>query len=386
MVLTMGATFLFRQVEIDTGGRDRLLSLVRKHLKASPRHRGYIYEYLAKWPFACYLTTNYDDELFVHLKPTGQYFTTLQNRREDFQVMRDGVTNVILKLHGDLDHSSELILTSRDYDCISVGTEYFRVRLRAVLETFNVLIVGHSLTDFDLDLILKEAKQTAALHNPIYMVAPGVSTYQQREYQERYNIVLIPYKNSDGTHAQLRWMFANADKLIPSRDALIPFHVLTPEAEAQVNAATSLLIFRRTQSIRNASSGSTEYLGPLVLETLRRSRNLTAGEFLKSDPLQLLTKNDEQTAAAIQATLHDLRTQGLVAGSIQYSLTKTGEQELSAAVAARTLERDQALGQFMSAFESECPSATEDDKGRRKNNFTDSVESCSSIAELLCQG
>jgi len=25
-------------------------------------------------------------------------------------------------------------------------------------------------------------------------------------------------------------------------------------------------------------------------------------------------------------------------------------------------------------------------KGRRKNNFTDSVESCSSIAELLCQG
>ena len=32
------------------------------------------------------------------------------------------------------------------------------------------------------------------------------------------------------------------------------------------------------------------------------------------------------------------------------------------------------------------PAAIPGAKGRRKNNFTDSVESCSSIAELLCQG
>jgi hypothetical protein len=355
---------LFRQAEIDSGGRDRLIALVRKHLVPTPLAQAHIYHYLTRWPFACYLTTNYDDELFVHLKRNKHYFKVLQNRREDFQVMRDGVTNVVLKLHADLDHPADIVLTSRDYDRISVGTDYFRVKLRALMEMFDILIVGHSLSDFDLDLVLKEAKRTAAAHNPIYMIAPGTTKAMEREFVEKYNIVLIPYGNPDGAHAQLRRLLASVDRVMPSREELIPIRPLNANDEAQITAATSLLIFRRTQAIRNVSGLATEYLGPLVLETLKRSSRLTIEKIVAADPVRLVVKNDHQTATALQSTLQDLRTQGLISGSVEYSLTKTGEARVAEVHGAKSLEHDQAYGQFISTFERGYPTGTQDDQLR----------------------
>ena len=353
---------LFRQAEIDSGGRDRLIALVRKHLVPTPLAQAHIYHYLTRWPFACYLTTNYDDELFVHLKRNKHYFKVLQNRREDFQVMRDGVTNVVLKLHADLDHPADIVLTSRDYDRISVGTDYFRVKLRALMEMFDILIVGHSLSDFDLDLVLKEAKRTAAAHNPIYMIAPGTTKAMEREFVEKYNIVLIPYGNPDGAHAQLRRLLASVDRVMPSREELIPIRPLNANDEAQITAATSLLIFRRTQAIRNVSGLATEYLGPLVLETLKRSSRLPIEKIVAADPVRLVVKNDHQTATALQSTLQDLRTQGLISGSVEYSLTKTGEARVAEVHGAKSLEHDQAYGQFISTFERGYPTGTQDDQ------------------------
>jgi hypothetical protein len=78
------------------------------------------------------LTTNYDNELFDRLKKGKHFFQQLQNGLVDFQQLRDSVSNVILKLHGDLDHPRELVLTSRDYDRVSIAEPYFRTRLRAI--------------------------------------------------------------------------------------------------------------------------------------------------------------------------------------------------------------------------------------------------------------
>lgn len=286
--------------------------------------------------------------------------------------MRDGVTHVVLKLHGDLDHPTDLVLTSRDYDRISVGTDYFRIKLRALMETFDLLIVGHSLSDFDLDLVLREAKQTAAAHNPIYMTAPGATTAMEHEFLEKYNIVLIPYPNPDGSHSQLRRLLGAADKLIPSRNAFIPISTLDAGAQAQIAAATSLLIFRRMQAIRNASGMATEYLGPLVMEALKRSPGLTLEQVFSTDPVQLVVKSDPQTAIALQSTLQDLRTQGLVTGTLEYRLTKTGETRVADVLGARELERDQGLGQFTAAFEREHPSATEEE-GRKARQIVESA-------------
>jgi hypothetical protein len=174
----------FRQAELDAGSRDALITILREYLKPKAGRHGYIYEFLTGWPFACYLTTNYDNELSDRLKKEKHFFQVLQNRLPDFQSLRDSVSNVILKLHGDLDHPRDLVLTSRDYDRVSVGEPYFRTRLRAAMEMFDLFIIGHSLSDFDLGLVLREAKQTVSARNPIYMTAPDINTGVAREYSK----------------------------------------------------------------------------------------------------------------------------------------------------------------------------------------------------------
>jgi hypothetical protein len=144
-------------------------------------------------------------------------------------------------------------------------------------------------------------------------------------------------------------------------------------AQAQIAAATSLLIFRRTQAIRNASGTSTEYLGPLVLEVLKRSPRSKVEDILVTGPVQLVAKNDQKTIIALQSTLSDLRSQGMIVGSVEYSLTKKGEDRVAEVLSTKTLERDQALGQFISSFEREYPSGTSDEEQHAKQAIESTV-------------
>lgn len=63
---------LLRQAEVDLGSRNAIIKLVKSILRPSgtaPTRS--IYDYLAKWPFACYLTTNFDDEISRSLTRQG---------------------------------------------------------------------------------------------------------------------------------------------------------------------------------------------------------------------------------------------------------------------------------------------------------------------------
>jgi len=170
---------LFRQAELDIGDRAKLIDMLKSFLVPAERAPGYIYEMLSRWPFACYLTTNYDDELANYLKRTGEHFSVLQNRREDFHAFRDGVTHLIQKLHSDLDHPDEVVLTSADYRKLFIDDEgqYFRDKLRQTFEMFDVFIIGHSLSDPDIDYILQTAKKngqpTPSNLYGSYWVQPG---------------------------------------------------------------------------------------------------------------------------------------------------------------------------------------------------------------------
>src|SRR3989338_5978910 len=78
---------LFRQAEMDIGDRQKFIALLKSLLITARKERSIIYEILSKWPFACYLTTNYDDELQTHLAHTGEYFSVVRNRLQDFSYL-----------------------------------------------------------------------------------------------------------------------------------------------------------------------------------------------------------------------------------------------------------------------------------------------------------
>ncbi len=57
----------FRLAERDLGDRIMLVDLVKTLLHPPSEVRGVLYDLICKWPFACYLTTNYDDEIQTYL-------------------------------------------------------------------------------------------------------------------------------------------------------------------------------------------------------------------------------------------------------------------------------------------------------------------------------
>ncbi|SRR5258708_36238055 len=66
---------VLRQAEIELGSRTVLASVVRDCLAPVTRTFTHpIYEYLVKWPIACYLTTNFDNELQTFLAQAGQHY------------------------------------------------------------------------------------------------------------------------------------------------------------------------------------------------------------------------------------------------------------------------------------------------------------------------
>jgi len=216
---------VFRQAETELGSRAGLISVVRDCLKPKSVTARYpIYEHLAKWPFACYLTTNFDDEIQNFLAAAGQHYEVVQNRVDDLALLRDGASHIIVKLHSDLDNSDRVVLTSQDYDKISTSPEWqpFRDKLRQALEVFDVVIIGHSITDPDIQLILSTAKHTASPRHPIFMFLANVTDGDAREFLERYNIRLIPYHDSDNSHRELKGLISFANRFVVPRDVALP--------------------------------------------------------------------------------------------------------------------------------------------------------------------
>ena len=189
----------FRQVERDLDNdRESLTSLIRPLLIRTNSTNGPLYDLITKWPFAGYLTTNYDDEIQAHLTNRNEHFTVVRNRRQDFFVWRDGVTGVVQKLHSDLDHPDEVVLTTADYQRLYVDNhENFRDALCNVFSMFDVFIIGHSLSDPDINFVLQLARTQRSPQHPIYMVAAGFSGSEEQDLFEQYNIELVRYSNSD---------------------------------------------------------------------------------------------------------------------------------------------------------------------------------------------
>jgi hypothetical protein len=59
---------LFSQVERDLGSRRGLVELIQSLMVPETGGSYHIYDLLANWPFACYLTTNWDDLIDSRLR------------------------------------------------------------------------------------------------------------------------------------------------------------------------------------------------------------------------------------------------------------------------------------------------------------------------------
>ncbi len=262
---------LFQLAERDLGNdRDALVKLIKPLLTPKTRNQGVLYELISKWPFACYLTTNYDDELETHLARKKEHFMVVRNRKEDFYNWRDGASHLIQKLHSDLNHPDELVLTSDDYRRVYVGDSdhYYRERLCDVFTMFDIFIIGHSLTDPDIDYVLQLAREVRSPDHPIFMIAADFTSAEEQELFEKYNIVLVRYSNPDDTHSELKRMLKTVDRFIAPRHLVSQKSTITSRPEEEVESAIAIFLYRRLQG-----GQPTDYLSPLVLSVMYSANN-----------------------------------------------------------------------------------------------------------------
>jgi hypothetical protein len=350
----------FRQAERDLGDRIALVNLIKSLLTLPAKNQGVLYELISKWPFACYLTTNYDNEIATCLAKLNEHFTVIRNRQEDFYSLRDGASHLIQKIHSDLNHPDEVVLTSTDYQRLYVedSGQYFRDKLRQIFEMFDVFIIGHSLSDPDIDYVLRLARKTASPQHPIYMVAADFTRADEQEFLEKYNIVLVQYSNRDGTHSELRRMLKTADRFIVPRHRLRERTETTARPKEETEAAIALFLYRRLQGGVQA----TDYLSPLILAGLSSTddKGIVIENVASLPALNNFTKGGKNSEEAIREAMENLIQQGLVSTvARKFRITSSGRAKVQEYQAIRITEKDQAYGQFRINLKNSNESVTE---------------------------
>jgi hypothetical protein len=350
---------LFELAEQDLGSYDKLIDTIRPLLVAK-RSTGNIYEYLAKWPFACYFTTNFDDHLKEHLNPAGVYFETLRNTEEDFKKIGSDAANIIVKLHGDFSDSKNMVLTSQQYEKYRTGPdkEYFRRKLGAIFEMFPVLIVGYSLTDPDIELILSQAKHYSSPARPIYMILADVTPAEVNQYYTHKNIRIIRYDNPDGAHKQLARRVLNMmDRFIAPRTRGSEPADLFEEPPPELTS--SLFVFTKTR-LSDASQGLvTDIYKSLVLTTLNQmpEQKVSSYEALSS-AFTIESLRKDYDPYSLRDSLENLVTTGMISGDTargEVALTTKGKEHVEHVNADRALLKAQFIGQVKLDFKKRVP-------------------------------
>lgn len=341
----------FREVQLTLDGdRIAMARLLKRLLVPCHQNNGILYDLISRWPFACYLTTSYDDEIERHLRKHHQNYTVIRNRPTDFHAWRDGSKGIIQKLHSDLDHPEEMILTSLDYQRLYIDDsgKYFRDSLCRVFATYDCLIIGHSLSDPDIDYVLKLSRMQRGPEHPIYMIAADFTPAHEREYFEKYNIVLIQYSNSDGTHSELKQLLRREDRFISSR-AQAPKQFITERSGEQTKAAMGVFLYRRLLGVQ-----SSEYLSPLLLTGLatEKSGNTLIKTIHELPVLRDVVNNTYSYQEAINDCIEELLRQRFVTrDSHKIAITRSGRLRVEEYQRVRSAQSEGAYSDFLLCME-----------------------------------
>lgn len=110
-------------------------------------------EIITRLPISTYWTTNYDELIEKELEK--------RNRKADVKIDSDQLSNIVLdrdavvyKMHGDVHHPANAILTKDDYVLYEKKRPLFRTILKGDLISKRLLFIGFSFEDPNIDYIL----------------------------------------------------------------------------------------------------------------------------------------------------------------------------------------------------------------------------------------
>jgi len=325
-------------------GRDHLLAVVRASL-AGETEQGLVYQYAASWPFSCYLTTNFDDHLIRHLETLEIPFAVRRNSQEDMRTLRADSKNLVVKIHGDPTVPEDIVLTKEQYLDFQKGKvrRYWRDKIMSVLNMVDLVIIGYSASDPDFQDQLDRAKQIASPNHPVFLFAADLEPDQVGEYYRRFNIRIIPYRNLDGTHRELRRLLQRYNPFIAKRES--PALGLDPVDESVATLAASVHLFTQLRLIDTDEVCIGQVYSSLVLQVLSQlpeKRNVSINALRTALAEKTFAASNVDPAAMHKAleTLHSVGYISLSPDGTAVNLESTGREAIATVKAHRDLIRE----------------------------------------------
>jgi Sir2- and TIR-associating SLOG family/SIR2-like domain len=164
------------ELGLDVGKETDLAGVAQFHVNANANNRHHLnqllvnefsdlhdptenHALLARLPIGIYWTTNYDRLIERALEASGKR-TDAKYTVKQLATTRRGRDAVIYKMHGDIEHPADAILTKDDYERYHRTHGPFISALAGDLVEHTFLFVGFSFTDPNLDYVLGRIRAT----------------------------------------------------------------------------------------------------------------------------------------------------------------------------------------------------------------------------------
>jgi hypothetical protein len=199
----------FSRIEHHTG-REQLEASVKFEIRKA-KVAGGIIKRLADWPFAGYITTNYDQLLEIGLQGAGERgWSIVGNSPAEVRKVSGDAPHVVWHIHGCINLSqdkSHLIITEKDYEGLYLEETPTLIQLRGLLAQHRVIFIGFGFRDPEVMRLLKRVGRLSDPARPVYGFLSGISgpkhDAERDELLEKYNVDVIPYEATDNSHGQL---------------------------------------------------------------------------------------------------------------------------------------------------------------------------------------
>ncbi|MBP1154834.1 MULTISPECIES: SIR2 family protein [unclassified Paenibacillus] len=188
------------QAYVDTYGRGKFCDFLKSKLEITTfdDEKGYIHLTVMNMGVPTIYTTNQDNVMEKGYEKYGKKFRAIITI-DDFAEIKLS-EQLYIKFHGDLNYPESIVFTQEDYERrIRENDNALNIRLRADLISKNLLFIGYSFRDVNIQKMFKELN--SAFYGKLpksYMIAYRY-TDQLKELCDTYGIILIdPMKEIPG--------------------------------------------------------------------------------------------------------------------------------------------------------------------------------------------
>jgi len=130
----------------------RLIEEFSREAEQSENHK-----ILCRLPIGTYWTTNYDKLIENSLISSGKV-ADVKYTKEQMAFTKPKRDAVVYKMHGDVDHPNQAVLTKDDYEKYHVKMDQYLSTLKGDLISKTFIFIGFSFTDPNLDYILSRVR------------------------------------------------------------------------------------------------------------------------------------------------------------------------------------------------------------------------------------